>query len=190
MSINKEEPKNLLEELEMLQRVLDNSNSASKTNDTEFSGDIPVLDDMFDADIPTLSTAGAGAALRAVPTLMTNAPLNQELSKPAPAAPSQRSPLNQILDKINKQGASIDEITNSATLMTKKPIEASVTTKTLVNKRAEIDATMSQTSTSLTNLLQRERLVDEMVEEILPLVKGRLRARIREMINQDQSDKS
>jgi hypothetical protein len=98
--------------------------------------------------------------------------------------------LNQILDKINKQGANIDEIANTATLITKKTVETAATTQTLVNKRAEIDATMTQTSSSLTNLLQRERLVDELVEEMLPLVKGRLRSRIREMINQEKIDKN
>jgi phosphoenolpyruvate carboxylase len=187
MSIKKEEPKDLLEELEMLQRVLDNSEKSESSNADEFSGDIPVLDDMFDADIPTLSTASAGAALRAVPTLQPMNAVPQETSAPTP---SQLSPLNQILDKINKQGANIDEIANTATLITKKTVETAATTQTLVNKRAEIDSTMTQTSSSLTNLLQRERLVDELVEEMLPLVKGRLRSRIREMINQEKIDKN
>jgi hypothetical protein len=178
MSIKKEEPKDLLEELEMLQRVLDNSEKSESSKADEFSGDIPVLDDMFDADIPTLSTASAGAALRAVPTLQPMNAVPQETSAPTP---SQLSPLNQILDKINKQGANIDEIANTATLITKKTVETAATTQTLVNKRAEIDAT---------NLLQRERLVDELVEEMLPLVKGRLRSRIREMINQEKIDKN
>lgn len=189
MSIKKEEPKDLLAELEMLQRVLENSHS-SNDNNTDFSGEIPVLDDLFEADIPTLSTVSTAGTLRPVSNLAstklaTNSPYTSKATQPvetvkSTSTPGQLSPLNQILDKINKQGASIDEIASVTTS----------TTQSLANKRAELDATMTQTSTSLTNLLQRERLVDELVEEMLPLVKGRLRSRIREMINQEKIDKS
>lgn len=189
MSTKKEEPQNLLAELEMLQRVLETTKSGENNDDSEFSGDIPVLDDMFDADIPTLSTASAGAALRAVPTLepIKNTPKEPTVTVHS-SAPSQLSPLNQVLDKINKQGSNIEAV--SAPVLNQPAPESSKPATTAGNTRAEIDAAMSQTSASLTSLLQRERLVDELVEEMLPLVKGRLRSRIRDLINQDQSDKS
>ena len=50
-------------------------------------------------------------------------------------------------------------------------------------KRAELDANMAETTASLTSLLQRERMVDELVEELMPMIKSRLRARVRDMLN-------
>lgn len=40
-------------------------------------------------------------------------------------------------------------------------------------------------SNPLLDLIRRERLVDEMVEDIMPIVKQRLRLRIREMIKEE-----
>ena len=42
---------------------------------------------------------------------------------------------------------------------------------------------MAETTASLTSLLQRERMVDELVEELMPMIKSRLRARVRDMLN-------
>ncbi len=40
-------------------------------------------------------------------------------------------------------------------------------------------------SNPLLDLIRRERLVDELVEDIMPIVKNRLRLRIREMIKEE-----
>ncbi|MEK9712545.1 MAG: hypothetical protein VW258_08260 [Thalassolituus sp.] len=185
---NKEEPKDLLAELEMLQRVLDNPGSSSFSEP-----DIPVLEDLFDGDIPVVNDpiSEKPSVLRPVaPAPLVNpAPLANNVSPIKPvtvpepeAAPSSVSPLNQILNKINRDGNSAPSPLTSTfkTPEAKAPVAGE---STLTTKRAEIDQTMSQTSASLTSLLQRERIVDELVEELLPLIKGRLRSRIRDMLN-------
>ena len=45
---------------------------------------------------------------------------------------------------------------------------------------------MNETSAALLSLLQRERLIDELVDDIMPLLKGRLRNRIRQLIESGQ----
>ncbi len=46
-------------------------------------------------------------------------------------------------------------------------------------------APAEEASNPLLDLIRRERLVDEMVEDIMPIVKQRLRLRIREMIKEE-----
>ena len=46
-------------------------------------------------------------------------------------------------------------------------------------------APAEDTSNPLLDLIRRERLVDEMVEDIMPIIKQRLRLRIREMIKEE-----
>ena len=189
---NKEEPKDLLAELEMLQRVLDNPTSSGSSAD-----DIPVLDDLFDGNIPTVSeppsldlsniptvtdiptvndVASQPSSLRAVPKPQAPSPeapkVEQSATKQTP--PSGLSPLNQILEKINR-----GQETESPAMA---PLPGASETA-LSSKRAELDANMAETTASLTSLLQRERLVDELVEELIPMVKSRLRARVRDMLN-------
>lgn len=213
---NKEDPKDLLAELEALQRVLDSSSSADDDN-----AEIPVLDDLFDAkadipvvsdsisssstlnkstdsvsdvDIPVLSATPSASKvsgdqssldqtnlkkissspLRAVPNVTPAAPLEPLQDDDIP---SNVSPLNQVLNKIHQQAN--DEAPKPTGALSEVPPEA----PTVASKRAEIDATMSETTASLTNLLQRERLVDEVLEEVMPMIKSRLRARIRDMLN-------
>ena len=190
---NKEEPKDLLAELEMLQRVLDNPESSALSEP-----DIPVLDDLFDGDIPVVndpigdkpsvlrSVAPApqvnpGSQINPAPQANNVSPI-KPIEPAAPEAPSSVSPLNQILNKINRDGNSAPSPLTS-TFKTPEPKAPVAGENTLTTKRAEIDQTMSQTSASLTSLLQRERIVDELVEELLPLIKGRLRSRIRDMLN-------
>jgi len=220
---NKEDPKDLLAELEALQRVLDSSSSADDDN-----AEIPVLDDLFDAkaDIPVVSDSISSSSTDSVTNSPTSAqknsvsdaeipvlsatpsaskasdgqsPLDQTNLKKisssplravpnvTPAAPletlqdddipSNVSPLNQVLNKIHQQAN--DEAPKPAGSLSEVPPEA----PTVASKRAEIDATMSETTASLTNLLQRERMVDEVLEEVMPMIKSRLRARIRDMLN-------
>lgn len=189
---NKEEPKDLLAELEMLQRVLDNPTSSGSSAD-----DIPVLDDLFDGNIPTVSeppsldlsniptvtdiptvndVASQPSSLRAVPKPQAPSPeapkVEQSATKQTP--PSGLSPLNQILEKINR-----GQETESPAMA---PLPGASETA-LSSKRAELDANMAETTASLTSLLQRERMVDELVEELIPMVKSRLRARVRDMLN-------
>ncbi|MEE3159470.1 MAG: hypothetical protein VX283_01025 [Pseudomonadota bacterium] len=189
---NKEEPKDLLAELEMLQRVLDNPTSSGSSAD-----DIPVLDDLFDGNIPTVSeppsldlsniptvtdiptvndVASQPSSLRAVPKPQTPAPQAPKVEQSAPrqTPPSGLSPLNQILEKINR-----GQETESPAMA---PLPGASETA-LSSKRAELDANMAETTASLTSLLQRERMVDELVEELIPMVKSRLRARVRDMLN-------
>ncbi|MEC8104123.1 MAG: hypothetical protein VX133_10320 [Pseudomonadota bacterium] len=201
---NKEEPKDLLAELEMLQRVLDNPTSSNAPDD-----DIPLLDDLFEVDIPTVNEP-AGLDLSSIPTVsdiptvtdipkVTDIPtVNDVASEPsslrpvpiaskAPVdtvAPTQESdtdsalgklsPLNQILDKINRS-----QETEPAPI----PSVATHSESKLSSKRAELDANMAETTASLTSLLQRERMVDELVEELMPMIKSRLRARVRDMLS-------
>ena len=189
---NKEEPTALLAELEMLQRVLDNPTSSGSSAD-----DIPVLDDLFDGNIPTVSeppsldlsniptvtdiptvndVASQPSSLRAVPKPQAPSPeapkVEQSATKQTP--PSGLSPLNQILEKINR-----GQETESPAMA---PLPGASETA-LSSKRAELDANMAETTASLTSLLQRERMVDELVEELIPMVKSRLRARVRDMLN-------
>ena len=189
---NKEEPKDLLAELEMLQRVLDNPTSSGSSAD-----DIPVLDDLFDGNIPTVSeppsldlskiptvtdiptvndVASQPSSLRAVPKPQAPSPEAPKVEQPAPkqTPPSGLSPLNQILEKINRS-----QETESPAMA---PLPGASETA-LSSKRAELDANMAETTASLTSLLQRERMVDELVEELIPMVKSRLRARVRDMLN-------
>lgn len=189
---NKEEPKDLLAELEMLQRVLDNPTSSGSSAD-----DIPVLDDLFDGNIPTVSeppsldlsniptvtdiptvndVASQPSSLRAVPKPQAPSPEAPKVEQPAPkqTPPSGLSPLNQILEKINR-----GQETESPAMA---PLPGASETA-LSSKRAELDANMAETTASLTSLLQRERMVDELVEELIPMVKSRLRARVRDMLN-------
>jgi hypothetical protein len=189
---NKEEPKDLLAELEMLQRVLDNPTSSGSSAD-----DIPVLDDLFDGNIPTVSeppsldlsniptvtdiptvndVASQPSSLRAVPKPQAPSPEAPKVEQPAPkqTPPSGLSPLNQILEKINR-----GQETESPAMA---PLPGASETA-LSSKRAELDANMAETTASLTSLLQRERMVDELVEELMPMVKSRLRARVRDMLN-------
>lgn len=189
---NKEEPKDLLAELEMLQRVLDNPTSSGSSED-----DIPVLDDLFDGNIPTVSeppsldlsniptvtdiptvndVASQPSSLRAVPKPQAPSPEVPKVEQPAPkqTPPSGLSPLNQILEKINR-----GQETESPAMA---PLPGASETA-LSSKRAELDANMAETTASLTSLLQRERMVDELVEELMPMVKSRLRARVRDMLN-------
>lgn len=189
---NKEEPKDLLAELEMLQRVLDNPTSSGSSED-----DIPVLDDLFDGNIPTVSeppsldlsniptvtdiptvndVASQPSSLRAVPKPQAPSPEAPKVEQPAPkqTPPSGLSPLNQILEKINR-----GQETESPAMA---PLPGASETA-LSSKRAELDANMAETTASLTSLLQRERMVDELVEELMPMVKSRLRARVRDMLN-------
>ena len=189
---NKEEPKDLLAELEMLQRVLDNPTSSGSSAD-----DIPVLDDLFDGNIPTVSeppsldlsniptvtdiptvndVASQPSSLRAVPKPQAPSPEAPKVEQPAPkqTPPSGLSPLNQILEKINR-----GKETESPAMA---PLPGASETA-LSSKRAELDANMAETTASLTSLLQRERMVDELVEELMPMVKSRLRARVRDMLN-------
>jgi len=178
---NKEEPKDLLAELEMLQRVLDNPGSSSLSEP-----DIPVLDDLFDGDIPVVNDpiSEKPSVLRPVAPVIqaSNVSPIKPVEPAAPEAPSSVSPLNQILNKINRDGNSVPSPVTSTfkTPEAKAPVAGE---SNLTTKRAEIDQTMSQTTASLTSLLQRERIVDELVEELLPLIKGRLRSRIRDMLN-------
>jgi hypothetical protein len=189
---NKEEPKDLLAELEMLQRVLDNPTSSGSSAD-----DIPVLDDLFDGNIPTVSeppsldlsniptvtdiptvndVASQPSSLRAVPKPQAPSPEAPKVEQPAPkqTPPSGLSPLNQILEKINRS-----QETESPAMA---PLPGASETA-LSSKRAELDANMAETTASLTSLLQRERMVDELVEELMPMIKSRLRARVRDMLN-------
>lgn len=189
---NKEEPKDLLAELEMLQRVLDNPTSSGSSAD-----DIPVLDDLFDGNIPTVSeppsldlsniptvtdiptvndVASQPSSLRAVPKPQAPSPEAPKVEQTAPkqTPPSGLSPLNQILEKINR-----GQETESPAMA---PLPGASETA-LSSKRAELDANMAETTASLTSLLQRERMVDELVEELMPMVKSRLRARVRDMLN-------
>lgn len=189
---NKEEPKDLLAELEMLQRVLDNPTSSGSSAD-----DIPVLDDLFDGNIPTVSeppsldlskiptvtdiptvndVASQPSSLRAVPKPQAPSPEAPKVEQPAPkqTPPSGLSPLNQILEKINR-----GQETESPAMA---PLPGASETA-LSSKRAELDANMAETTASLTSLLQRERMVDELVEELMPMIKSRLRARVRDMLN-------
>ncbi|MAX85802.1 MULTISPECIES: hypothetical protein [Thalassolituus] len=189
---NKEEPKDLLAELEMLQRVLDNPTSSGSSAD-----DIPVLDDLFDGNIPTVSeppsldlsniptvtdiptvndVASQPSSLRAVPKPQAPSPEAPKVEQSAPkqTPPSGLSPLNQILEKINR-----GQETESPAMA---PLPGASETA-LSSKRAELDANMAETTASLTSLLQRERMVDELVEELIPMVKSRLRARVRDMLN-------
>ncbi len=189
---NKEEPKDLLAELEMLQRVLDNPTSSGSSAD-----DIPVLDDLFDGNIPTVSeppsldlsniptvtdiptvndVASQPSSLRAVPKPQAPSPEAPKVEQPAPkqTPPSGLSPLNQILEKINRS-----QETESPAMA---PLPGASETA-LSSKRAELDANMAETTASLTSLLQRERMVDELVEELIPMIKSRLRARVRDMLN-------
>ena len=189
---NKEEPKDLLAELEMLQRVLDNPTSSGSSAD-----DIPVLDDLFDGSIPTVNepaeldlssiptvtdiptvneVASQPASLRAVPKPQPPVERAPEAPQPVPkqTPPSGLSPLNQILDKINR-----GQETETPAMT---PIPGASETA-LSSKRAELDANMAETTASLTSLLQRERMVDELVEELMPMIKSRLRARVRDMLN-------
>ena len=189
---NKEEPKDLLAELEMLQRVLDNPTSSGSSAD-----DIPVLDDLFDGNIPTVSeppsldlsniptvtdiptvndVASQPSFMRAVPKPQAPSPEAPKVEQSAPkqTPPSGLSPLNQILEKINR-----GQETESPAMA---PLPGASETA-LSSKRAELDANMAETTASLTSLLQRERMVDELVEELIPMVKSRLRARVRDMLN-------
>ena len=172
---NRDEPKDLLAELEMLQRVLDN-------NDGENAGamsEIPVLDDLFEES----PGAAAVTPLRAIPTLKPVA----VAPAPAPAAPvapvpekvSPVSSLSQVLDQISKRTA--ETLATEVPKSSVPPLQHAA-----MKKRAEIDQTMSETSASLVNLLKRERMVDELVEEIMPLLKGRLRSRIRELLEKGE----
>ncbi|MDF1763727.1 MAG: hypothetical protein P1U57_09980 [Oleibacter sp.] len=56
---------------------------------------------------------------------------------------------------------------------------------TISSKHAEIGAAMSETNSSLSALNKRERLIDELVEEMMPMIKSSLRARIRKMLDED-----
>ena len=176
----------------MLQRVLDNPTSSGSSAD-----DIPVLDDLFDGNIPTVSeppsldlsniptvtdiptvndVASQPSSLRAVPKPQAPSPEAPKVEQSAPkqTPPSGLSPLNQILEKINR-----GQETESPAMA---PLPGASETA-LSSKRAELDANMAETTASLTSLLQRERMVDELVEELIPMVKSRLRARVRDMLN-------
>ncbi|WP_300426944.1 hypothetical protein [Thalassolituus sp.] len=163
---NRDEPKDLLAELEMLQRVLDNESSDSPEHAA-----IPVLDDLFEEKASAPATP-----LRAVPVLKPTAPAQVA---PVPERVSSVSSLSQVLDHISKRtAANVDEPTPRPSV--NSPLNPAM------QKRAEIDQTMSETSASLVNLLKRERMVDELVEEMMPLLKGRLRSRIRDLLEKGE----
>jgi len=165
---NRDEPKDLLAELEMLQRVLDNESSDSKDDQS-----IPVLDDLFEENGPV-----PASPLRSIPTLK---PVASAPVQPVPEQVSSVSSLSQVLDHIsNRSAANLEEAATSPAKPVAEPLNPAM------KKRAEIDQTMSETSASLMNLLKRERMVDELVEEIMPLLKGRLRSRIRELLEKGE----
>lgn len=204
---DKEEPKDLLAELEILQRVLDDPNSSDAPE-----GDIPLLDDLFESNIPTINEPAefniarspSDSSIQSVsdisevndvttvgnlastPGTQRSVSTTSKISANATAQiPDTRTstPLNQIntlnraLDSINgNQEAKPDSISSVATNSTSKTS----------GKRSELDTNMAETTASLASLLQRERMVDQLVEELMPMVKSRLRARVRDMLNDEQ----
>jgi hypothetical protein len=182
---NKDESRHLLSELENLQRVLDGADAGTLETD-----DIPVLNDLFDGDD---IQAAIGQASRAKPAPLANKKLALPLESSNPFLPQ------AIIDRLaHERKATLEDVAKMTAVPTAKqpstsrfapnPVSQSPTSaaKERAEKAARVEHNMNETSAALLSLLQRERLIDELVDDIMPLLKGRLRNRIRQLIESSQ----
>jgi hypothetical protein len=184
---NKDESRNLLSELENLQRVLDGADDGTLETDDM---DIPVLNDLFDGDDIQAAIEQAG---RAEPAPLANAKFTSPFVSSNPFLPQ------ATIDRLaHERKATIEDVAKmsaapapkqpSTSRFTQNPVSQGLTSaaKERAEKAANVENSMNETSAALLSLLQRERLIDELVDDIMPLLKGRLRNRIRQLIETGQ----
>ena len=184
---NKDESRNLLSELENLQRVLDGADAGTLEDDHM---DIPVLDDLFDGDD---IQAAIEQARHAESAQLANAKFTSPLVSSNPFLPQ------ATIDRLaHERKATIEDVAKmsaapapkqaSTSRFTPNPSSQGQTSaaKERAEKAASVEHSMNETSSALLSLLQRERLIDELVDDIMRLLKGRLRNRIRQLIESGQ----
>ncbi|APR67504.1 hypothetical protein CN03_11515 [Thalassolituus oleivorans] len=185
---NKDESRNLLSELENLQRVLDGADAGTLDVDNM---DIPVLDDLFD-DNDIHTPIGKVSRVEPVPVAkkenFTSPLVSSNPFLPQATIDGLAHERKATIADVAKMSAAPAPKQASTSRFTQTPVSQGLTSaaKERAEKAANVENSMNEASAALLSLLQRERLIDELVDDIMPLLKGRLRNRIRQLIESGQ----
>ena len=152
----KDTPKDLMAELHQLKLVL-NDHAKSLIPDNSM---IPVLNDLFEESAPSDKTEG-----------------NSKVSSSSPNSLSE-TPKALADNRVNN----LDLATPAQNKKPKDKEDNKASTASL----SQTSPDSKQEASPLKALIDRERMIDELVEEILPVVANRLRVRIRKLIEENK----